>query len=275
MAIDTHVHFWRLADAQPIGVNRRIAGIERDFLPADLRALTGPLGVDRVVLVQAAPAVAETEWLLDLAENDDFIAAVVGWVDLESDVRVQLRRFAGRSKLVGVRAMVADVSTPGWLDSPAVRRGIAAIADAGLAIDLLVRPTQLAECVRLLRAIPGLRANINHCGRPLIVAQEWSPWAENMTAIAACPGIVCKLSGLIERGGFEWRVDDLVPYVKHLLQTFGAGQLMFASNWPIINLVGNYRRWWDAINDALQMAQAVEADRVAIFQGTATRFYRL
>jgi L-fuconolactonase len=156
-----------------------------------------------------------------------------------------------------------------------VRQGLVALRDLDLALDLLVRPTQLADALRLLREVPGLRANINHCGRPLIVAREWQPWAELMAAIGAQPGAVCKLSGLIERGGFEWSHDDLRPYVKHLLGAFGPDRLMFASNWPIINLVGTYRRWWEALNQVLGDLGIGDAGQGAIFHDTAVRFYRL
>lgn len=276
MFVDTHVHFWRLDRNDPIGINRRIAGIERDFTPEELRGLAGPLGVSRVVLVQAAPTTTETEYLLDLAASDPFIAAVVGWVDLESeDAPRALGVFAKRAKFAGIRAMAAETRLPNWLSRPPVRRALAALRDLDLALDLVVRPTQLADALQLLREVPGLRVNINHCGRPLIVAHEWQPWAELMAAIGAQAGAVCKLSGLIERGGFEWSLDDLRPYVIHLLGVFGPDRLMFASNWPIINLVGTYQRWWEALNRALDDLGVADAARRAIFHDTAARFYRL
>jgi L-fuconolactonase len=276
MFVDTHVHFWRLDRNDPIGINRRIAGIERDFTPEDLRGLTEPLGISRVVVVQAAPTTTETEHLLDLAVNDPFIAAVVGWVDLESEEAPRtLGALAKRAKFAGIRAMVSETRLPGWLSRPSVRRGLSALRDLDLALDLVVRPTQLPDALRLVREMPGLRANINHCGRPLIVAHEWQPWAELMAAIGTQSEIVCKLSGLIERGGFEWSLDDLRPYVSHLLASFGPDRLMFASNWPVSNLTGTYRRWWEALNQVLADLGVGGNARTAIFHDTAVRFYRL
>jgi L-fuconolactonase len=274
--VDAHVHFWDLAREHPIGVNRRIAGIERDFRPGDLRPLCEPLGVRRVVLVQAAPAVAETRDLLRLAEVDPFIAAVVGWVDLAADgCGATLDALRASPKLAGVRAMAADVREPDWLTSAPLLRGARTLAARGLTLDLLARPSQLRAARVLLEAVPDVRAVLDHCGRPLVVAREWTPWADDIAALARLPNALCKLSGLIERGGFEWTVDDLRPYVDHLLDTFGPDRLMFASNWPIINLVGSYRRWWDALQTALDRAAAPAAARTAVFRTTAERFYGL
>jgi L-fuconolactonase len=276
MFIDSHVHFWRLDRNHPIGINRAIAGLSHDFLPDDLTPQCRPLGVSRVVLVQAAPSLAETRDLLDLARHDDLIAGVVGWVDLEAgDVSGALDSLRDPPKLAGIRALPAEIPVPHWLARPAVRRGLRALAEADLACDLLVGSHQLAESLEVLEAIPDLRANINHCGRPVIVCREWEPWATTMREIAQRTRTVCKLSGLIERGGFQWSVEDLKPYVGHLLSCFGADRLMFASNWPVLNLTGTYRRWWDGIHLVLEGLGISDADRLAIFRGTATRCYRL
>jgi len=276
MFIDSHVHFWRLDRNHPIAISRAIGGLTRDFLPDDLRPLCQPLGVSRVVLVQAAPSLDETRYLLDLARQDDLIAGVVGWVDLEADdVPAVLDSLRGQPRFVGIRALPAEIPAPHWLARPSVRRGLRALAEAGLSLDLLVRSDQLAEGLEVLDAIPDLRADINHCGRPVIVCREWEPWASTMREIAQRTPTVCKLSGLIERGGFTWSVEDLKPYVGHLLSCFGAERLMFASNWPVLNLTGTYRRWWDGLQAVLEGFGISDADRLAIFRGTATRFYRL
>jgi L-fuconolactonase len=197
-------------------------------------------------------------------------------VDLEADdVAAALSCLQARPEFVGIRALPAEIPLPRWLARPAVRRGLRALAETGLCLDLLVRPDQLAESLELLEALPDLRADINHCGRPVIVCREWEPWASTMAAIARRTRAACKLSGLIERGGFTWSVEDLKPYVGHLLACFGADRLMFASNWPILTLTGTYRRWWDGLQAVLEGFGISEADRLAIFRGTAMRFYRL
>ena len=274
--IDAHVHFWRLADDFPIGVNRRIAGVERDFVPADLRPLCTSLGFDRVIVMQAAASVSETRALLDLARHDPFIAAVVGWIDVESEAcGATLDALMTEPKFAGVRLMAADVADANWLVGETVLRAVRELVDRDLAVDFLVRPSQLKALRSLLLAVPGVRANINHCARPLTVVNEWEPWATDMEAISRLDNVTCKYSGLIERGGFEWSLDMLRPYVHHLLNTFGAERMIFASNWPIINLVGNYQRWWEAANSLLAEAGTSGPDRDAIFRSNAARFYRV
>ena len=250
MPVDAHVHFWRLADDHPIAVNRRIAGIERDFMPSDLKPLCEVTGVEKVVLVQAAASVAETNVLLNLAAEEPLVTAVVGWVDIEDeDCGDHLDRFEESPKFSGVRLMAADMADPNWLVKPNVLRGARMLAQRGLVAELLVRPTQLEAVVELLDAVPELRANINHCARPLIVAREWQPWADRILAIAERPTVNCKYSGLIERGGFEWSVEMLRPVcrpprrdVRPDADDFCQQLADHQSRWELCALVGRCER---------------------------------
>ena len=275
MIIDGHVHFWMLQRQDQIDCASRFAGINRDFCPSDLRLVTESFGVSGVVLIQAAPSTAETDFLLDLASKDEFIKAVVGWVDLTRyDVHKQLEQFSKQSKFSGVRAWVVPEPI-GWLDALPVRQNIKYLVKNNLTLDLWIRPDQLPECFRLFNDFKELKAAINHCGRPLVVCKEWDPWAYWISKIGEnSKNVVCKLSGLIERGGFDWITADLRPYVDHIFAAFGPDRTMYASNWPMINLVGNYSLWLQAINDILSCYRMTEEDKNAFFFKTAKRFYR-
>lgn len=274
MTIDAHVHFWRLADSFPIGINTSIAGLARDFMPGDLAPRCRAAGMDHVVLIQAAPDPAETRALLELARSDPFIGAVVGWVDVTAvDCGETLDIFMEQPKFAGVRLMATDVADPDWLKTDPVLRGAQAVAARGLTADFLVRPSQLPAAQYLLENTPGLRACINHCGRPLVVADEWQPWADRMASIALFPEVVCKFSGLIERAGLEWSRSQIQPYVDHLIGHFGPQRLLFASNWPMIDLFGTYQRWCDAARAAMDILGLADAEKRAIFGGNASRFY--
>lgn len=82
MGIDAHQHFWRY-DAKEYGwIGPDMAVLKRDYMPADLRPLQQEVGIGGTVAVQARQTLAETHWLLQLADENPFIRGVVGWVDL-------------------------------------------------------------------------------------------------------------------------------------------------------------------------------------------------
>ena len=56
--------------------------LHHDWLPADLARLLKPLGFDGSIAVQARQSLAELDWLLGLADADNRVKGVVGWVDL-------------------------------------------------------------------------------------------------------------------------------------------------------------------------------------------------
>jgi L-fuconolactonase len=82
--VDSHQHFWRYDAGEYDWIGDDLAAIRRDFLPEDLSREVEHAGVDAVVTVQARQTLDETRWLLELAEANDFIAGVVGWVPLVS-----------------------------------------------------------------------------------------------------------------------------------------------------------------------------------------------
>src|ERR1035437_10669769 len=109
MRIDAHQHFWQYNPAEHGWMTDEMAALKHDFLPQDLKPLLDRVEFDGCVAVQARQSLEETRWLLELAEENDFIRGVVGWVDLCSpELESQLEQLAKRPKLVGVRHMVQD-----------------------------------------------------------------------------------------------------------------------------------------------------------------------
>ena len=108
--IDSHQHFWSLRDPWFAWPTPDLASIYRDIGPADLRPTSKAAGIGKSILVQVAPSVPETEYLLDVAARNDFVAGVVGWVDLETGAALaDLERFAARDKFVGIRPMIQSI----------------------------------------------------------------------------------------------------------------------------------------------------------------------
>ncbi|AXG81499.1 amidohydrolase family protein [Streptomyces paludis] len=277
--IDAHHHLWDLSVRDQDWITGpEMAPIARDFTLAELTAEAVAAGVSGTVLVQTVADPGETPELLATAASSELIAGVVGWTDLTApdvaDRLAALRELPGGHKLAGIRHPVQGEADPEWLLRPEVLRGLRAVADAGLAYDLLVYPRQLPAAVRAARLLPGLRLVLDHLGKPPVATGALTPWAGHLRALAALPRTVCKLSGLVTEAAWDgWTAEGLRPYADTALDAFGPGRLMFGSDWPVCRLAATY-------GEVLAAARTVtdglsEDERGAVFAGTARRVYGL
>jgi L-fuconolactonase len=277
--IDAHHHLWNLsARPQDWLDDPALAPIRRDFGPADLRVAAERAGVDATVLVQVLPDIEETAEFLALAERSDLVAGVVGWVDLTApDVAEQLDRLRsgpGGERLVGIRHLVQSEPDPDWLTRPDVLAGLRAVRDAGLVYDVLTRPHQLSAALAAVRAVPDLVFVLDHLSKPDIAGRVLQPWSTRLTALAAEPNVVAKVSGLVTEADWaRWSTADLRPYVDLALEEFGTDRLMVGSDWPVSLLAADYERVFATAAELLDGCSTAERDEV--FGGTATRVYRL
>jgi L-fuconolactonase len=252
-----------------------MAPLYRDFSLADLAPMRERSGVVATVLVQAAPTVAETQYLLDIASRSEgVVRGVVGWVDCAStDAIPTLTRLARNPLFKAVRPMLQDLPDPTWILRADVGRTLAALPRLGLRFEALVKPAQLPSLLLLFDRCPELPVVIDHGAKPDIARGGWEPWASHMRAAAANPRARCKVSGLVTEAGPGWTIDHLRRYVDHLVECFGAQRLMWGSDWPVLNLAATYPAWF-AATVALTRNWAA-ADRTALMGGTARRFYGL
>jgi L-fuconolactonase len=271
--VDAHHHVWSLARGDYAWLTPEVGVIYRDFDLADY-AQAAPQ-VSGSVLVQAAPTVEETRFLMQVAQGSGGrVLGVVGWVDLDrDDAPAMLAERARDSLLKSLRPMLQNLDDPEWLLRPRVMRALAALPELGLRFDALVKVAQLPALLRMVQAQPSLDVVIDHCAKPDIASGQWEPWASLVRELAACPRVHCKLSGLITEAGPDWTVDTLSPYVDHVLGNFGAGRVMWGSDWPVVERNGGFDRWWQATQTLLGPLD--DAARRAILGGNARRFYRL
>ena len=276
LVVDAHQHFWRIARGDYGWMGPHVAPLLRDFLPGDLAPLIRRAGVARTVLVQAAETDAETDFLLDLAEATPWVAGVVGWADMEaSGFPERLAALRSRPKLVGLRPMLQEIDDDAFILRPRVLEHLALVADSGLAFDILGFTRHLPHVLEALRQTPGLRAVIDHGAKPEIAAGTLTPWCERIAAVAAMPGLHCKISGLVtEADPSAWRLDDLRPYVDHLVTCFGPDRLMWGSDWPACTLAASYGEVSNAAR-ALLAPRLGPSEMKSIFGENAVRFYRL
>jgi L-fuconolactonase len=274
MRIDSHQHFWLLSRGDYGWLTSDLAAIHRDHAPADLEPLLKTAHIDRTVLVQAAPTVAETDFLLRLAESTPFVAGVVGWVDFEADDAAhRIAALAARENLVGLRPMIQDIVDDRWMLSAAIRPAVEAMADEGLTFDALIGPRHIPILGEFAALYPALDIVIDHAAKPDIAAGGLGDWARDIRKLAAETRLVCKLSGLVTEAAPGWSAQTLRPYVDVLVDAFGADRLMWGSDWPVLNLNGDYAAWMATAEQLL--AGLSDTEREAIFGGTASVFYGL
>ncbi|MFH8606872.1 amidohydrolase family protein [Streptomyces sp. NPDC018029] len=279
LLVDAHHHVWDLSvrDQEWI-TGDALAPLRRNFTLADLAPEARAAGVGATVLVQTVTVPDETPELLALAADHELVAGVVGWTDLTrpdvADTLAALRELPGGQHLVGIRHQVQGEPEPEWLLRPDVRRGLAAVAAAGLAYDLVVLPHQLPACAKAAADLPELTFVLDHLGKPPIVSGAVEPWASAVRALAARPNTVCKLSGMVtEADHATWTIDDLRPFADTVVEAFGPRRLMFGSDWPVSTLAAGYGEVLDAAR--LLTGYLDPAERVEVFGGTARRVYGL
>jgi len=270
--IDAHQHFWRLDRGDYGWLTPALAPIYRDFGPDELAPVIARHGIERTILVQAAPTAAETEYLLAIAGTIRFVAGVVGWVDFDApDAPDRVARLAASPRLVGLRPMVQDIADDDWLARASHAPVFEAMIAHRLVFDALVLPRHLPRLARVLERHPALRIVVDHGAKPGIRSREIDAWRAEMTAIASHPLAHCKLSGLVTEAPAGAGLDALAPYIEALLALFGPDRLLWGSDWPVVELAGGFDRW-RAVTLAALAGLAPEA-RAEVLGGAAERVY--
>jgi L-fuconolactonase len=276
MGVDAHLHVWDLSVRdQPWTAD--LPALRRSFSLADVTPALARHNVEGVVLVQTVCAAGETPEFLALAAAGPPVAGVVGWTDLTApgvaDRLARLRALTGGEALVGIRHGVQDEADPRWLCRDDVRRGLAAVAEAGLVFDLVVRPPQWPAVVQTARALPGLTFVLDHLGKPDPTRPPTPEWSSLIAGLGALPNVAAKLSGLTSEAGEGWTLATLEPFVTALLRQFGPSRVMFGSDWPVCRLGGGYEATFEAMSALCDSLTAGE--RAAVFGETARRVYGL
>lgn len=272
--VDSHHHFWQI-DRFDYSWMPEGSPLATDYGPTDLAPLIKESGIDYTVVVQAVSSPDEARWLLELADQNDFIAGIVGWVDLtDPEVGYTLDELQRSKYFKGVRHIWEGEDDPGWLVNSGAINGLKELVRRDLTFDFLAKPPNLPFIPQVMEQVPDLRAVVDHIAKPLIADHLVEPWLTDMRKVASINGIHCKISGMItEADQNNWTVDDLRPYVHHVLGMYGTDRLMFGTDWPVCTLAGEYKSVAGAAREILGSLSL--ADHADVFGGTATRFYKL
>lgn len=282
MRIDAHQHFWSTKRPNDYGFLVPAAGVlYNEYRPEDLKPVLDTVGIDYTVVVQAAETEEETNWLLDLVEEAEYVAGVVGWIDFDTDsgtFRKKLDHFRKYRKFIGVRPMLQDLPDDRFILRPGVLENLKIVADLDFPFDILIYPKHLPHIYEMLKKVPGLRAVIDHVAKPEIRNGKIEPWLSWMQKISQFPNVWCKLSGMVtEADHHSWEQRDFDPYIQGIAGTFGPMRLMFGSDWPVCLQAATYAQVYDLLIKGLEKLpeRLNDAQQEAVFGGNASRFYKL
>ena len=275
MKIDSHQHFWRYDDVRDAWITDAMAVLKRDFLPEHLGPELFANGIDQSIAVQAGQSENETKFLLMLAERDERIAGVIGWVDLLSPhLAERLEYFSKFPKLRGFRHIAQAEADDRFLARQDFVQGVAQLRTFGFTYDILIYPRQLPAAIELVSRLPEQRFVLDHLAKPEIKAGIVEPWATHIRKIGQYANVFCKVSGLVTEADWNrWKVDDFMPYLDLAFEAFGGDRLMFGSDWPVCLLAATYGSVKGLIEDYVKNLTVLDNEK--LFGGNAARFYSL
>lgn len=272
--IDSHQHFWTLSRNDYHWLSPELEVLYRDYLVEDIVPLLRQAKIEKTILVQAAQSIEETEFLLNIASQHDFVAGVVGWIDmLHVDAVEQLNRLCRFAKFKGIRPMLQILDEPDWILNPKLTPVFNALIANNLCFEALIKPVHLPFLTQLLQRYPALKVVIDHAAKPDIASGETTQWLSDLRAIAQNYPIFCKLSGLLTEAQNNATYDDIEPYMQHIVDCFGSQRILFGSDWPVVNLAADYMTWLNYVERFLQRFN--QTQQQAIWYENANIFYQL
>ena len=274
MTIDSHQHFWIFDPIRDSWITPEMAVIQRNFLPEDLKPVLDANDIDGCVAVQADQSDSETTFLLQLADANEFIKGVVGWIDLRSNsLYDRLERYTLYEKLKGFRH-VAQGQPEGFLLQPDFVKGVGQLAAFDLTYDILVYSNQLKEAFTFAAQLPNVRFVLDHIAKPFIKKGDLEPWSKDIRKLAELPNVSCKISGMVtEAFWFDWKSSHFEPYLNVVFEAFGTKRIMFGSDWPVCLVASEYSSMLGIINDYIDPFSLTE--KKCILGENAASFYQL
>ncbi|MFC9998014.1 amidohydrolase family protein [Nocardia sp. NPDC127526] len=292
------------------------------YLPADYRTDAGDVPVEAIVHIEVEWVAKkplgqadETRWVASLPFGVDTpaLGAIVGAADPAAPGFAELLD-AHRSAsplFRGIRCRVehhpdsgirSHCKQPGTLTAPAFLDGFAALAERRLSFEAWVYSRQLPEVTALAQRYPDATIVLNHLGTPAGIfgpvgkhtgrnpgerRELFIRWRDDLTALAAHPNVVAKISGLmmpilghpVPPRGIPTPVPDLVerisPMLHHAYDVFGADRLLWGSNFPVDKAITSIGNAAEAIVTALAAHGADDKAVEQIFRANAQRLYRI
>ena len=274
MTLDAHQHFWQFDPTRDAWISENMGVLRRDFLPADLAPLLHQNGMDACVAVQADQSETETRFLLELAAQNNFIKAVVGWVDLRADdIERRLGYWSQFPLLRGFRHILQG-EKPGFMLDPAFLRGIGALGKKGFTYDILVFPRHLRTVWQFLQNFENQKFILDHIAKPYIRRGLIAQWKRDIRALSRHPNLWCKVSGLVTEADWQgWKPGDFKPYLDVVFEAFGSERVVYGSDWPVCLLAAGYKEQKALLENYLKTFSPTE--QAAFWGENGLKFYSI
>lgn len=275
MVIDSHHHYWHYNQAEYDWIDDSMRVIRADFLPENLKETISGAGVDGVVTVQARQLIEETDWLLQLAQQNDFMKGIVGWIPLiQPDIEAYLEKYSANEKLKAVRHVVQGESDPEFILRKDFNHGISLLKKYSLVYDILIVERQLPNTIKFVDMHPNQPFVLDHIAKPLIATNQLSPWRENILELAKRENVSCKISGMVTEADFkQWTPEQLQPYFDVVVEAFGPDRLLFGSDWPVCLVATSYNDWITLVKK--NISKFSETEQAKILGNNAINIYNL
>lgn len=271
--IDAHLHLWDLDVSEYGWLGPQFGPLYASWSAEQAEPELRSAGMDGAILVQAEDSAVDTRFMLDNADAHDWVLGVVGWVPLDSTdaARRDLEAWSRHPKFRGIRHLLNDDPRDDFLDLPEVRASLADVARRGLAFDVHdAWPRHLDRATRVARDLPELTLVLDHLAKPPRGRDDFGAWRESMTAFAAQPNTVGKLSSL-RRPDAPYTVDAVREVFDLAITAFGPDRLMYGGDWPMSIPDGGYAPTWHVLSELI--GELSEPEQDAILGGTAGRVY--
>ena len=274
MRIDSHQHFWKYDANRDSWIDDSMKILRKDFLPSDLEPLLQENNIEACIAVQADQSEEETKYLLKLADENDFIKGVIGWVDLKKwDLEERLTFFCKNKKFKGVRHILQDEAND-FVFNNKFQKGISILNKFNLVYEILICPAQLINIISLVNDFPNQIFVLDHMAKPNIKDQKIDTWQKDITTLAKADNVYCKISGLVTEAHWkDWKPEDFKPYLDIIFASFSVDRVLFGSDWPVSLLAANYDEVLKIINDYIRNFS--DEDKNKIFFKNAVKVYQL
>lgn len=272
--IDSHVHFWNFDPVRDNWITGEMKPIQRDFLPNDLIEAIDEHQTGGCIAVQASQQESENFFLLKLANENQLIKGIVGWVDLcDPHLEERLTWWKSQPAIKGWRH-VLQAETDDFILSESLIAGIKTLKNYDYTYDLLCYHAQLPAIIKLVEQVPGQRFVLDHCGKPDLRKNDLKPWTENIRELAQHENVHCKISGLLTEADWKnWDRQQIFNCLDVVMEYFGPEKVMYGSDWPVMTLSRPHNVWLNLIKSYLSQFDAKEQD--LIMNKNAVSFYGL
>jgi len=275
MRIDSHQHFWKYDPLKHGWMNDKMGILKENYLPSDLEPHLKNCDLDGCLAIQASQTEDENAFLLDLANQHDFIYGVIGWVDFQAkEVGEKLSYYKEFTKLKGFRHVIHDEPDIDFMHRKAFLSGLLQLNSFNYTYDLLIFPKHIPNTIELVKLIPNQLFVIDHIAKPNIKKGEIDTWKKQLGKVASFENVYCKISGMVtEADWFSWRKEDFTKYLDAVVEAFGTNRIMYGSDWPVCTLAVNYESQFSIIDDYFSAFSKIDQEK--FLGGNAANFYKL